>query len=259
MNPSPADADADADATRRKARHPALLALGLAVLVIVAAFLPAAWQALTAPPGAAGAAAVQPDAPWQAAVGADGGLQALGLRLPGSTLADAQRRWGEGLQVALMVGRVDVGQDSPPALEASVESAAPGGVSGRIILGAQAAPADLLAWAVRAANHEQLSASTRRLTLSAQDAEQALRSPISSIAFIPTAQLDAAILRQRFGEPQQVIGAADALQHWLYPERGLAIALDPKGRELLQFVAPAAFDVLLRAPLMAASPQKPGS
>lgn len=256
---SPPSSDADDAASLRRVRHPALLALGVAILIIAAAFVPAVWQALTAPPGAVGPGAMKPEAPWHAVVGADGSLQALGLRLPGSTLADAQRRWGDGLQVALMVGRVEAGRDELPALEASVESAAPGGVSGRVVLGAQATPAELKAWAVRAAKHEQVSASTRRLTLNAADAAQALRSPITSIAFIPTAQLDAEILRQRFGEPQQVIGAAEALQHWLYPARGLSIALDPKGRELLQFVPPAEFDARLRAPLLAAPANQPGS
>ena len=44
------------------------------------------------------------------------------------------------------------------------------------------------------------------------------------------------------------------VEHWLYPERGLAIALDAKGRELLQYVAPAEFERRLRAPLLKASP-----
>jgi hypothetical protein len=109
-------------------------------------------------------------------------------------------------------------------------------------------------WRDHAAKEEPVSADTRRIALRADDRTEALRSPIVGIGFIPAAQLDGETLRQRFGEPAQRIGDGAQVEHWLYPERGLAIALDAKGRELLQYVAPADFERRLRAPLLKALP-----
>ncbi|MBL8329022.1 MAG: hypothetical protein JNJ71_09240 [Rubrivivax sp.] len=247
MRPSPShppDADARADRTRLW-RSPALLALAAAVLIIAAAFLPALWQMWTQPRFVA--AAGSHDAPWEADVTVDGALRVFGLRVPGSTLADAQSRWGEQLQVAVMVTR-----DGKASLEAFVETARPGGIAGRLLLTASVPPSRLAAWRERPAKEEQVSAQTRRMSLNALDLAQALQAPIMAVGFIPHAQLDAAIVRQRFGEPQRVLSANEHLEHWLYPRRGLAIALDTKGRELLQYVPPAEFDQRLLAPLLAA-------
>jgi hypothetical protein len=230
---------------RRFWRHPAIMALGAALVIIAASFVPTLWHMRSAQQ--VDQSIATHDAPWDVDVAADGAVRALGLRLPGSTLADVQAQWGEGLQVALMVSR-----GVPAALEASVENARPGGVAGRLVVTAQASPPQIVRWQAGAVKSETVSPQTRRLTLGADDLAEAMRSPLTSIGFIPQVQLEAQVLRQRFGEPRQVIVESQSREHWLYPERGLAIALDGEGRELLQYVAPDRFDVLLRAPLLSA-------
>jgi hypothetical protein len=73
--------------------------------------------------------------------------------------------------------------------------------------------------------------------------------PLAGIGFIPSAQLDAAMLQARFGEPAERIAGGERRQHWLYPAIGMAVALDRDGRDLLQYVAPADFERRLAAPL----------
>jgi hypothetical protein len=233
-------------------QHPALIAAAAALLIVLAALAPSFWRALTQAPGSD--PALQQDAPWDADVTADGALRVFGLRLPGSTLGDAQARWGEGLQLALMVPLL---RDGPVALEAYVEQARPGGISGRLVLTAQAGERQLQAWRERAVKDEVLSAQTRRLTLHPDDALQALNAPIVAVGFIPVVQLDAQVLLQRFGQPQQRMGAGQPVEHWLYGDRGLAIMLDQKGRELLQYVRPAEFERRLALPLRRAEPAQP--
>ncbi|HEY6134072.1 MAG TPA: hypothetical protein VIW70_08845 [Rubrivivax sp.] len=233
--------------------HPAWIALLAALLVLLVAFLPALWRTFHAPP-AAPHTAQQQGAPWSIEVLAQGGTRVFGLRLPGSTLADALALWGDELQLALMASR-----EQPAALEAYVERPGNGPVSGRLVLSAEAAPEALARWRLRAAKETPVSADTRRITLRADDLAEALRTPLVGIGFIPATQLDAATLRQRFGEPAQRVheaGDATTVEHWLYPERGLAIVLDAKGRELLQYVAPADFERRLRAPLGATRPAR---
>lgn len=224
--------------------HPAWLALMAAAVVLALAFVPVLWQVLTAPPPAPQAAAQQ-GLPWVIDAQPGGGTRVFGLALPGATLADAQAAWGDELVLALMASR-----DQPATLEAYVDSYRGGPVTGKLVLTADAAPEALARWRDSATKEEPVSAETRRITLRAEDRADALRSALVGIGFIPAAQLDADTLRQRFGEPAQRVPGGGTVEHWLYPERGLAIALDSKGRELLQYVAPADFERRLRAPLL---------
>lgn len=216
---------------------------GLAVLL--AAFVPVLWQ--MGQPRPAPRALFELPAPWQIDVDPQGSVKALGLRLPGSTLADALALWGDDLQLGVIESR-----GHPAALEAYTDRWTGGGVTGRLVLAADASGASLLSWKDRAAKLERLDADAQRWHLRAEDRTQALRSPILGMSFLPAQKPDAATLKARFGEPAEVIDGEGGTRHWLYPARGLAIARDESsGRLLLQVVAPADFERRLRAPLLA--------
>jgi len=233
-------------AVSRWLRHPAALALLAGLAVLAAAFVPALWMMLTTPPHPA--AQRDPAAPWALEPVPGGGIRVFGLHLPGATLADAQSAWGDDLQLALMASRGE-----PAMLEASVETARPGTVGGRLVFSAEAKAQDIERWRGHAAKEEPVSADTRRIALRADDRADALRTPIVGIGFIPAAQLDARTLRERFGAPAEVWRSTASVEHWLYPDRGLDVMLDEQGRELLQYVAPADFERRLRAPLVRAT------
>ncbi len=237
--------------------HPAWWALLAGGVVLLVAFLPVLWAMWQTPPAAAVPTAVA-GTPWDIERRDGNATRVFGLDLPGATLADARRHWGDGLSLALMASR---GQ--PPVLEAYVETVQVGGVAGRLLFTADAAPQDLQRWRDAASKEAPVSADTRRITLGAEHRDEALRTPLLGIGFIPAAQLDAATLRQRFGEPAEIIRPeGQPLEHWLYPAQGLTIVLDTKGRELLQYVAPADFERRLRVPLVnatAAPAAKPAS
>jgi len=88
------------------------------------------------------------------------------------------------------------------------------------------------------------SSTTRRATLAPADEAAALAAPIRGLAFIPGAQLDEAVILERFGQPAERIRVNAHQEHLLYPGKGLDLVLDSKGRELLQYVAPARFEAL---------------
>jgi hypothetical protein len=225
------------------------MALLGALAIILAAFVPTFWQLWVTRGEVAGAPVSAPhDAPWEADVTADGAVRALGLRLPGTTLADVQAIWGDSLAVALMAHPSDGGTPHL-SLEALVDRARPGGVQGRLHLTLAASPEQLSRWHAAARDPKPLDDGARRFSLRAEDWREALRLPVRSMGFVPQAQLDAQIMRDRFGEPAQIVRESDQLQHWLYPSRGLAIAWDDQGRDVLQYVPPAQFDALLAAPL----------
>ncbi|MFO1329306.1 MAG: hypothetical protein U1F56_18240 [Rubrivivax sp.] len=223
---------------------------GLAVLL--AAFAPVGWQMWRggAVPAGGGAAA----APWAIERVAAGEVRAFGLRLPGATLADARRLWGAELQLAVIASR-----ERPAALEAYVERWSGGGLDGRLVLAADADPAALQRWQQHSPRRERIEAQAERWALQPEDAEEALRRPVRGLSFLPAARVDAAALEARFGVPPERISTADGLQHWIYPERGLAVAWQAeRGRAVVQVAAPADVEARLRAPLRSAA-AAPGS
>lgn len=222
-----------------------MLALAAGVAIVVIAFVPSLWLLWTRGGEAPAAAGGAP--PWQIERVDDDATRVFGLTLGRSALADALPR-DDALQVAL-VGR----GDEVGALEALVDPFAAGFVSGRLIVAADAELALRRAWRERSPQRDAGGDGAWRHRLAPADLGEALRAPVAGLTFIPSAQLDAATLRRRFGEPDKIVRTGERLEHWLYPARGLAITLDAEGREVLQYVAPTQFEARLRAPLLDAA------
>lgn len=229
-----------------KSRSPFVWALLAGLAVLVAAFVPVAWQMLHPQPAAR--ALFDLPAPWQVERSPEGAVKAFGLRLPGATLADAVSLWGDDLQVGVIASR---GQ--PAALEAYTDRWTGGGVTGKLVLATDASDAQLQRWQERSPKREPIDGQAQRWHLRGEDRDDALRSAVTGLSFLPSMKLDADTLRSRFGAPAETVAGEGKTQHWLYPVQGLAIARDESsGRAVLQVVAPADFDRRLRAPLRAA-------
>jgi hypothetical protein len=167
-----------------------------------------------------------------------------------STLGDLQRLWPIEVQMAIVAAPGEEG-----ALEAFVDPAQLGFVSGKLVVTATLDARTIAGMQVRSSKVEFMDSTTRRFTLASSDMATALQAPIGSVSLIPQAQLDAATVIQRFGEPAQRMtrGKGDAaVEHLLYPDKGLDVVVRAKGKELLQYVAPAQFERLSK-PLQAAS------
>jgi hypothetical protein len=184
--------------------------------------------------------------PWQVQRHGEA-IEVFGLRLPGSVLADAQARWGDGLQLAVVAERGQAG-----ALEAYVDSFDGGGVGGRLVLATGLGAAAVGRLRDNAVRSDALGAAALRYTLRSEDRAEALRSAIIGLSFIPSAKLEAAALEQRFGAPAERLKLGSTQVHWLYPALGLAIVVNGQEKDLLQYVAPMEFEQRLRAPLLAA-------
>ncbi|MEK8048772.1 hypothetical protein AACH10_00805 [Ideonella sp. DXS22W] len=228
-------------------KHPFVIAagLGLAVLLVAAA-LPLLH--LGQPGGGATADARRPDAadanlPWQVRALGDGRSQVFGLTLGSDTLAQAEARFGDNLQLALVARLGEVG-----ALEALVDPMSAGFVSGRLVLAFDVPEATLRRWRANVGGSEAMEGGVRRFTLRAADRDEARRAPLAGLSFIPALRLGEADLRERFGPPDQVQAEADGVQRLLYPERGLAASVRAGQRGVLQYVAPRDFAARLGAP-----------
>ena len=227
----------------------------LTVAIIVAALAvllgPVVWQFATYKPQSVPSSGL----PWQIETLPGGEAQVFGLTLGRSTLADARARFGTEMQLAVIA---EPGEDGN--VEGYYESVTAGFVAGKLIVTAELSPELIAGMRERAPKTQYMQSTTRRATLAPADEAAALAAPIRGLAFIPGAQLDEAVILERFGQPAERIRVSDHLEHLLYPSRGLDVVLDSKGRELLQYVAPARFEAL-RAPLLAQAaggkPDKP--
>ena len=219
----------------------------LATLVVVGG------DRMKAPPPAgtqASAPASGVGLPWQVETHPDGSSRVMGLTLStgpdASTLADVRRLFGADASIAVIAAP---GEDG--SLEAFVDPAQLGFVSGKLVVTARLDADTLKGLRERALKSDFMESATRKYTLSPADEALALKAPISSLSFIPQARLDADAILARFGQPARRVQSNGHLEHFLYPSKGLDVILDTEGKELLQYVAPAAFDQL-SAPLDAA-------
>jgi hypothetical protein len=227
-------------------RHPALLALGAgAIVLLVALATPLLHMGRAEPPAA-------PDAelPWRAQPLADGQLGVFGLVLGRDKLTQAQSRWGDTLQLALVAKLGEVG-----ALEALVDPFSAGFVSGRLVLSFDVPAPTLQRWRENAVKSEPMEGGVRRFLLRSEDVADAASARISGLSFVPGVKLSEADVRQRFGAPAEALSQPGGARVLLYPALGLTVAVAETGatRSVMEYVTPKEFEQRLRAPLAASS------
>ena len=217
--------------------------IAIAIIVLALAILvgPAVWQFSRHTPQAVPTTGL----PWQIETLPGGESKVFDLTLGHSTLADARKRFGDDMPLAVVAEPNESGN-----VEGYYENVTAGFVAGRLIVTADLPTAVIDAMRERSPKTEYMQSTTRKARLADSDFAAALAAPIRALSFIPAAQLDEDIVIQRFGQPTERIRVNEHVEHLLYPARGLDLVLDSKGKELLQYVAPARFEAL-RAPLKA--------
>lgn len=184
--------------------------------------------------------------PWQIEAQSGGLTRVFQLVPGGSSLADAWERIGPDFQIALIIAPGETG-----TVEAFHESFKAGIVTGKLILTMETTMAQREDMLKRAIKADFMESTTRRITLSEADQREMLKAKLSGITFIPAANLNEEIILQRFGVPAERIRSGETVEHFLYPDKGLDLRLDTKGKEVLQYVAPRDF-ARLRDPLRVA-------
>ena len=190
------------------------------------------------------------DLPWQIDMLPDGKSRVFGLTIGVSTLADARSRFGDDNELAIVTAPGESG-----SVEAFYRDVTMGAITGKLILTADIPEQTIVSMRQRAKKLEYMQSSTKKATLADEDAVVAESASIRAIAFIPTVNLDEEMVTSRFGRPSERIRSSESVEHYLYPDRGLDVVLDSKGKELLQYVAPQQFE-LLREPLLRSQTDK---
>lgn len=207
-----------------------VLAAGLALFLLIWAFLPAPQQ----DPGEA-----RTDLPWQIELFDDGSSQVFGLRLDHATLADAIDRFGPYTEVALFEKK-----DGSHSLEVFFGTVSFGPLKAKVVTSLQAPEIELAALAARAQERKGSPTGDWKLFLNPADLDDQLLRPLSGLTYIPSyGGLDAEFFRARLGEPDAWEQLDEGRVKWFYPQKGLSLLLDAEGKEVLEYVAPHAFQL----------------
>lgn len=171
--------------------------------------------------------------PWQIEILPDGSTRVFGLHMGESRLSDALDVLGEDMELAIIAAPDEIG-----SLEMYYGHYRAGLLSGKLVLSTMASEQNIKDWRENAIKSDYVATGrAKKYILSANDLTKALDEMITVLTFIPAVNLDEEIIRSRFGEPDKRI-ESDEVIHFLYPEKGLDIALFEDAKEVLQYVLP---------------------
>lgn len=180
--------------------------------------------------------------PWQIEVLADGSTRVFGLHIGASRLADAIEKLGSDMDLAIIVA---TDKDEVGNLEMYYGHYRAGLLSGKLVLQTDISEQDIKRWRESAPTSEYMASGlAKKYLLSPDDLTAVLDETIIALTFIPAVNLDEDVILARFGEPAERIQRAGVV-HFLYPKKGLDLALHEDSKEVLQYVKPDAFQKLV--------------
>ncbi|MCV6606495.1 MAG: hypothetical protein OIF34_14425 [Porticoccaceae bacterium] len=181
--------------------------------------------------------------PWDITVHDDGSTSVFGIQLGKTRFVDAASKLGWDREVAVLIGNDDIA-----SLEMYYGRFRSGALTGKLVIAADASPQLATQLAEQAVDSEYLGTGSRRFDIELSQLGDNQNVAVKTLSFIPTINLDAKIIEGRFGKATEIIKVEES-RHFLYPDKGLDIALNPDGKETLQYIAPRHFH-LLRQPLL---------
>jgi hypothetical protein len=186
------------------------------------------------------------DLPWQVEPTAHGGVEVFGLTVGESTLQAAQQKFGDDAKVMLFrspKGAITV--------EGYFDKVSLHGLDAKMVVGLRIPEAELAAMYERGTERIKLATGSEQVTLAPFDRGSVNDATIGILTYMPSVNLNAALVARRFGEPaEKWKERGTGVVHWLYPRVGLDVAMSESEKEVLQYVPPAEF-ARLREPLTA--------
>jgi len=184
--------------------------------------------------------------PWQVEILPSGQTRVFSLTLGESTVGDAEQLFKEIAELTLF-SSTEASTESTAVIEAFFNEVKIGGLKSKMVMSIQLPADEIQAMFNRGARIATLGSGTRKVTLSADDAVKVRQTAIASITYLPSVHLNAELIKNRFGEPAEKMAdsASDAV-HWLYPQKGVDIALSESDKEVILYVSPQNFDAILQ-------------
>lgn len=184
--------------------------------------------------------------PWQIEITEAGNSKVFGVEIGRSTLDETATFFREPPVISLFESK-----DGERVVEAYFDSVDISGLRAQIIVVMNLNKEQLDGMYLRGERLANMGGGRHKITLTSADEQFVRGTTFSSLSYIPRHNLSAELIKGRFGEPAERIGEVgkSKVEHWLYPDKGLDIALSDKAKEVLQYVSPARFEAV-RRPLM---------
>ena len=190
-----------------------------------------------------------PKLPWKISLDQDGNASVLGIILGRTTLGEAQAIFDAEAKINLFTAT-----DQGHAVEAYFERLFLSGIKADLILSLDLPQQEAERMFRRGLRVSTLGSGDRKVVLTPEDQRAMQQRPINHITYLPAADLEPKLISNLFGEPKRRIPGKAGVTHWLYPEKGLDIALNPDGKEVFQYVPPSRFERLV-GPLQQTEPR----
>lgn len=198
-----------------------------------------------------------PRLPWQVEQDGQGRTRVFGFALGETTLGEIRRLFREEGEINLFARLDPDHQAVAYAVEAYFDQIYLNRIRGDFVIGIQADAATLGPMYERGLRISQLGSGAKKVKLDPADIATLETLPISAITYLPWKSLDAEIVAKRFGTPaEQRLEPETGVTHWLYPDKGMDLAMDKKGGVVIQYVNKDDFAGLI-APLEALASPKP--
>lgn len=193
--------------------------------------------------------------PWRAEVNTAGQTRVFGFTLGETSLAQVRELFGQEGTINLFE---NPGQAERYGVEVYFEQVYLQSLRADFVVSLDVDQQTLAAMYDRGLRISQLGSGSKKVKLDPIDVESLLPGPIRALTYLPQARLDEPLIERRFGVPAERRGETESgIVHWLYPERGIDIARDPKGKVVIQYVSPADFPGLLEPLLKAEQASEP--
>ncbi|MGF1644742.1 MAG: hypothetical protein ACFCUJ_13970 [Thiotrichales bacterium] len=186
--------------------------------------------------------------PWQIERAPDGEITVFDITLGQTTVAEVISLWGVEPDLGLFEER-----DGERRIEAYFEKIRLGVLNANIILHLSASAEQHAELSASGLNPKPQPSGARKYGITEQDRPSVEAMTFTELTYIPQAQFEPEIVRERFGEPTESHALDAERTLWLYPNKGLAVVLDTEKREILHYALPDRF-ATLRDRLGAATP-----
>lgn len=179
--------------------------------------------------------------PWQVKVLADGRTRVFGIVLGESQLKMADVILKSTPKISLFEANKNL------ALEAYYKNISLGGLIGSFIFTLDVPVEELLKIKEESTKQKPAENKGKRYELDKPASDRSKSFIIKNLIYIPTVQLDEKTIIQRFGKPAYKIKlkTKEVGWHYLYPEKGLDLIFKEEGKEVLQYILPKHFNLLL--------------
>jgi hypothetical protein len=178
--------------------------------------------------------------PWHIQQLENNATRVFNITLGETTFKEAGKTLGTDKELAILIDH-----ENRPRLEMYYSKFKAGPITGKLIVMADVNEGKLIQLVEEIETGEYLRSGTRKFIPHDTELDSVADAPVKELVFLPTVSLDEGIINKRFGQANEIIQIGDITTYYIYPEKGLAIALYPESKDVLQYVHPKDMDALV--------------